>query len=83
MTEQDHDFPERRRDQDRRRSAVDRRLERGTGLQRRRSPGRRRTDFAKAAKEGEMTREQFLVLIGNRCVQTREPQALPHVDGSP
>lgn len=31
-----------------------------TGLERRRGPGRRRSDFAKAAEEGEMTREQFL-----------------------
>lgn len=32
----------------------------GTGLERRRGPGRRRTDFMKAAEEGEMTPEQFL-----------------------
>ena len=30
-----------------------------TGLERRRGPGRRRTDFMKAAEEGEMTPEQF------------------------
>ncbi|MBL0928486.1 MAG: hypothetical protein IBJ11_12690 [Phycisphaerales bacterium] len=35
----------------------------GTGLERRRGPGRRRTDFAKSAEEGEMTREQFLFLL--------------------
>ena len=31
-----------------------------TGLERRRGPGRRRTDFTRAAEEGEMTKEQFL-----------------------
>ncbi|MGI9013332.1 MAG: hypothetical protein ACR2GY_03690 [Phycisphaerales bacterium] len=35
----------------------------GTNLERRRGPGRRRTDFLKAADEGEMTDEQFLFLI--------------------
>jgi len=33
-----------------------------TGLERRRGPGRRRTDFTRAAEEGEMTPEQFLFL---------------------
>jgi hypothetical protein len=42
---------------DRRKSVVD---ERATGLERRRGPGRRRSDFMKAAEEGEMTSEQFL-----------------------
>ncbi len=37
--------------------------ERGTGLERRRGPGRRRTDFTKSAEEGEMNREQFLFLM--------------------
>lgn len=52
-----------------RRSGVDRRAlqaaqgdSSGTGLERRRGPGRRRSDFAKAAEEGEMTREQFLFI---------------------
>ena len=40
-----------------RRSGVDRRQE--TGLERRRGPGRRRSDDRKAAEEGEMTAEQF------------------------
>ena len=44
---------------DRRQSVVDLRPP-GTGLERRRGPGRRRTDFMKAAEEGEMTNEQFL-----------------------
>ncbi len=34
----------------------------GTGLERRRGPGRRRSDFMKAAEEGEMTPEQFLFI---------------------
>jgi hypothetical protein len=34
-----------------------------TGLERRRGPGRRLSDFSRAAEEGEMTREQFLFLI--------------------
>ena len=54
-----------------RRSGLDRRAMRDamnpdapndTGLERRRGPGRRRSDFAKSAEEGEMTREQFLFL---------------------
>jgi len=35
----------------------------GTGLERRRGPGRRRTDFTKSAEEGEMNKEQFLFLV--------------------
>ncbi|MFN7021075.1 MAG: hypothetical protein ACK4WH_07075 [Phycisphaerales bacterium] len=35
----------------------------GTGLERRRGPGRRRTDFTKSAEEGEMTTEQFLFIM--------------------
>ena len=34
-----------------------------THLERRRGPGRRRTDFTRAAEEGEMTREQFNFLV--------------------
>jgi hypothetical protein len=53
--------PSRRGTSDRRQSVVDQRVW-PTGLERRRGPGRRRTDFAKAAEEGEMTHEQFLFL---------------------
>ncbi|MCL4220168.1 MAG: hypothetical protein KJZ65_02240 [Phycisphaerales bacterium] len=42
---------------DRRRNVSD------TGLERRRGPGRRRSDFTRAAEEGEMNREQFLFLM--------------------
>jgi hypothetical protein len=34
-----------------------------SGLERRRGPGRRLSDFARSAEEGEMTREQFLFLM--------------------
>src|SRR5690242_8292414 len=40
-----------------RRSGIERRIE--TGLERRRGPGRRRSDDRRAAEEGEMTAEQF------------------------
>jgi hypothetical protein len=49
-----------------RRTGVDRRqTESGmsTNLERRRGPGRRRSDFMKAAEEGEMTQEQFMFLM--------------------
>lgn len=44
---------------DRRKNVVD---TRASGLERRRGPGRRLTDFVKAAEEGEMNAEQFLFL---------------------
>ena len=46
---------------DRRKSVVDARSP-GTGLERRRGPGRRRSDFMKSAEEGEMSPEQFLFI---------------------
>jgi len=51
-----------------RRSGLDRRSvldakKSGTNLERRRGPGRRRTDFMRAAEEGEMTDEQFLFVM--------------------
>ncbi len=50
-----------------RRSGIDRRDLEGEGLstnlERRRGPGRRRTDFMKAAEEGEMTQEQFMFVM--------------------
>ena len=51
--------PERRDDQERRGSIVDRRL----GLDRRRGPGRRLTDERKSAEEGQMSDEQFEFLM--------------------
>lgn len=49
------------RGSDRRESVVDNRTP-GTGLERRRGPGRRLNEFVKAADEGEMTPEQFLFI---------------------
>ena len=47
-----------------RRSGLDRREGKNhpadTNLERRRGPGRRRSDFLRAAEEGEMTAEQFM-----------------------
>ncbi len=34
-----------------------------TNLERRRGPGRRRTDFVRSAEEGEMNQEQFMFLM--------------------
>jgi len=50
-----------RREAERRQSVVNNRAT-ATGLERRRGPGRRRSDFVKAAEEGEMTAEQFLFI---------------------
>lgn len=55
----------------RRKSVVDRRLPidrresqaAPTGAERRRGPGRRLSDFNKAAEEGELTKEQFLFVM--------------------
>lgn len=44
---------------DRRSNVLD---TRSNGLERRRGPGRRLNDFAKAAEEGEMNTEQFLFI---------------------
>jgi len=48
-----------------RRAGIDRRAQSAdsSGLERRRGPGRRLSDFTKAAEEGEMTTEQFLFLV--------------------
>lgn len=53
-------FVERRSGTDRRDSVVERRTHGATGLERRRGPGRRRSDFVRSAEEGQMTSEQFL-----------------------
>jgi len=47
-----------------RRVGLDRRQDGATtDMDRRRGPGRRLSDFTKAAEEGEMTKEQFLFLM--------------------
>jgi hypothetical protein len=68
-----HPDDDHRHDPDRRDSVVDRRsgVDRrhpdqsdfATNLERRRGPGRRRTDFMRAAEEGEMTGEQFMFVM--------------------
>ena len=50
---------ERRKEEGRRQTIVDRR----GGLDRRRGPGRRRSDERRSAEEGEMTDEQFEFLM--------------------
>lgn len=55
MAEESTTGPDRRSDEEERRSGVDRRC----GLDRRRGPGRRRSDTRRSAEEGEMTGAQF------------------------
>lgn len=49
----------------------------GTGLERRRGPGRRRTDFMKSAEEGEMNKEQFLFLLAVDAFKKANNKAFP------
>ena len=51
--------------EDQRESTRDRRADDKsvTGLERRRGPGRRLSDFSKSAEEGDLTQEQFLFVI--------------------
>lgn len=67
-----------------RRMGVDRRdlaAERGeafeTNLERRRGPGRRRSDFIKAADEGELSKEQFLFLMAIDTFKRVNGKAFP------
>lgn len=63
MTDSQYSGPERRQEnRDRRETVVDRRYDK-TGLERRRGPGRRRSDFMRDAEEGEMSSEQFLFVM--------------------
>ncbi len=48
-----------------------------TGLDRRRGPGRRLSDFVKAAEEGEMTQEQFLFLMAIEEFKKANHKAYP------
>ena len=59
MPEPTPEMNEKERGPDRRKNVLDGRI---SGLERRRGPGRRLSDFAKAAEEGEMTREQFMFI---------------------
>ncbi len=60
---------------DRRRLQGDR--EPKTGLEHRRGPGRRRTDFTRGAEEGEMSREQFLFLMAIDAFKRVNKKAFP------
>jgi len=48
-----------------------------TGLERRRGPGRRRTDFTKSAEEGEMTSEQFLFVMAINAFKKANDKMFP------
>jgi hypothetical protein len=66
--EHDERGPNRRQSVVDRRSGMDRRRlgdesAEETHLERRRGPGRRRSDFRRAAEEGEMTQEQFMFIL--------------------
>ena len=60
---------------DRRKNVVD---TRASGLERRRGPGRRLTDFVKAAEEGEMNAEQFLFLKAIETFKTANNKSYPN-----
>ncbi len=62
-----------------RRSGVDRRDLRNSSedLNRRRGPGRRRSDFLRAAEEGEMTQEQFLFLLAINTFKEANGRTFP------
>ena len=73
MAERDQEDGQVQRGSSRRKSVVDRRhgidqrearpIATATNLERRRGPGRRRTDFMRSAEEGEMTQEQFMFVM--------------------
>ena len=48
-----------------------------TGLERRRGPGRRRTDFTKSAEEGELTTEQFHFLAAIEAFKKSNTKMFP------
>jgi hypothetical protein len=62
-----------------RRAGIDRRLlaSTRTGLERRRGPGRRRTDFTRQAEEGEMSNEQFLFVMAIDAFKRVNGKAFP------
>lgn len=73
LTETDHDGVVDRR------SGIDRREVSGesTNLERRRGPGRRRSDFLRSAEEGEMTQEQFMFLMAINAFKEANDCAFP------
>lgn len=48
-----------------------------TGLERRRGPGRRLSDFVKAAEEGELNKEQFLFLMAIEAFKKANAKVYP------
>ena len=62
-----------------RRSGIDRRNLEGAeqDLDRRRGPGRRRSDFVKSAEEGEMTPEQFQFLMAINAFKQANDRSFP------
>jgi hypothetical protein len=67
-------------------SVIDRRLgldrragqdKTATGLDRRRGAGRRRSDFLKAADEGELTKEQFMFLMSIQAFKKANQTMFP------
>jgi hypothetical protein len=69
-----------RRDVIDRRSGIDRRnVEAGTdtNLERRRGPGRRRTDFMRSAEEGEMSQEQFQFIMAIEAFKRVNGKSFP------
>ncbi len=63
-----------------RRSGIDRRLlskPSSKDLDRRRGPGRRRTDFLRAAEEGEMNQEQFMFLVAINAFKEANGRTFP------
>jgi hypothetical protein len=63
-----------------RRSGIDRRdlaLPSEKDLDRRRGPGRRRSDFLRAAEEGEMTQEQFMFLAAIAAFKEANGRTFP------
>lgn len=63
-----------------RRSGIDRRdlgKPSQTDLDRRRGPGRRRTDFLRAAEEGEMSQEQFMFLVAINAFKEENGRTFP------
>ncbi len=62
-----------------RRSGLDRRNfgEAEQDLDRRRGPGRRRSDFVKSAEEGEMTPEQFQFLMAINAFKQANNRSFP------
>ena len=66
-------FTERRTNEDRRGSVVDRRL----GLDRQRGPGRRRSDDRKSAEEGQMSDEQFEFLMAIKEYKEKNARPFP------